>query len=313
MKRHSLAIRLVRTVLFFAIFSLTLTITGLMPMGCGGTNKTLDEAEFYLDQCNAANEPSLTSSCTPALDAATNILDSDPTNAQAALISSSASIGLARLDLLSFMSDLSTLGDSNSGAYSQFRTFISTFESTTLGGSYQIDLEALQNAKGVLNTLLDSTTVELDGAGVATDPLLKRASFQLGLLQALDAYIRPVKLATVAGESHISDIDAVTEGPRIIADYIHADNNLIQGGLSGERANDILTPLRENFCRCSLQTGGFTLSCIRDLMRCEIYASLTHAITTENDYNNDSDFDNLDCIQLLTPSGLEGCSADDTQ
>ena len=135
MKLHS-AVRLFRTIALFTAITTRAWVSGLIPMGCGGTNKTLEEATFLLDQCNATVEASLTSNRTPALNAATSVLTEDPNNAQAALISSSASVGLARLSILDFLSDLSTLGDSNSGAYSQFRTFISTFESESLGGSY---------------------------------------------------------------------------------------------------------------------------------------------------------------------------------
>ncbi len=311
MKHHGLITRLTRTLFFLAGTPIVLFITGLAPMGCGGTSKTLDEAEFALNQCDAITEATLESHCTPALEAATSVLAADPTNAQAALISSSASIGLARLDILSFLADLSDLGDANSGAYSQFRTFISTFETDSLGGTREIDIAALQDAKDVLATLLASVTVDTDTNGVAIDPLLKRASFQLGTLQALDSYIRPVKLATGA-ESNIANIDATTQGPRIIADYLNADNNLIRGGLSGDRADDILTPLRENYCRCSLQSTGFSTSCIRDLMLCQLYLTDTHLVTPENDYNDDTDTDSLDCDTLLTPTGLTACSAINT-
>ena len=310
MKLHS-AVRLFRTIALFTAIATGAFASGLMPMGCGGTNKTLEEATFLLDQCNATVEASLTSNCTPALNAATSVLTEDPNNAQAALISSSASVGLARLSILDFLSDLSTLGDSNSGAYSQFRTFISTFESESLGGSYELDIAALQDAKDVLNTLLSTVTVAVDTDGIATDPLLKRASFQLGVIQALDSYIRPVKLAS-GGESNVSNIDS-TQATRIIADYLNADNNLIRGGLSGTRADEILNPLRENYCRCSLQSTGFVASCIRDLMLCELYLTDSHLVTPENDYSGNSTINSLDCATLLSPAGLSGCADDDTQ
>lgn len=310
MKLHS-AVRLFRTITVFTTITVGALTSGIMPMGCGGTNKTLEEAVFHLDQCNATVEASLTSSCTPALNAATSVLTSDPTNTQAALISSSASVGLARLSILDFLSDLSTLGDANSGAYSQFRTFISTFEDESLGGDHELDIDALQDAKDVLDTLLDGVTVDVDSNGVATDPLLKRASFQLGVIQALDAYIRPVKIAS-GGQSNVANLTGA-EATRALQDYIDADNNLIRGGLSGTRAEDILTPLRENYCRCSLQDSGFVASCLRDLMLCQLYLSDSNLVTPENDYNGNATTNSTDCATLLSPSGLTSCSDDDTE
>ena len=90
-----------------------------------------------------------------------------------------------------------------------------------------------------------------------------------------------------------------------------------------DELNDILRPLRENHCRCSLQTplggtAGFSAACLRDLQRCELGVDdpddppAGDTLGVEQDYDSDGDTDNADCDTLLTPGGLNACADSNT-
>ena len=283
---------------------LTLSLLG----GCPSNVQSLTEAtSFLLDECNPSDGSTLTS-CSEAATKADEIIAADATSIDGAIFSSSAHLGLARVDFLQVASSLSDLANNSNGStsdddFSQFRALVTTIE--TDNGS-AIDLTELESAKTALTTLLAGATV--------TDSN-KRAFFQLGVIQIIDALIRPVKLAG-AGAASVSAID-LTEATRINTDFINADNNLVA---SGTTDSDFLSPIRDNFCRCKANgtvitdDGTLTMSvkCLQDLMTCELSSSVGLTTTLNFDYDGDSAANGLDCATLLAPATLTTCSAVDT-
>lgn len=271
-----------------------------------------EDAKFLLDRCNPTQESSLPN-CTAAVTKANELQQIDPGDLDAAMLEASAELGLARFDFLSFLSDLSELQDSGADDFGRFRGFILDYEQAlntnqSLTG-LEIVLAEMATAVDVFDGLFDDAAFDADG--VATDETTRRAFFQLGLIQALDAFIRPVKLASggVANVANITDAQAT----RIQADFINADNNILRGGGDESEIDDVLRPIRENYCRCSLQTplggqAGFNLTCLRDLMRCELY----DGNGIEQDYNDNGDVAVGDCDTLLDPPGLEACGGTNT-
>ncbi len=272
-----------------------LTVTLSLMASCGGTQADIEAARFLLDQCNATIEATLPN-CTAASVKLTAVLAADPTNQEAATLLSSAQLGLAGLD---FLSIAQTLTENTDDTYAQFRTLATDIE-TDIGR--EIDIDAFEEALPPLITALTDVTATEDNENVF---------FQLGILQAVDAFLRPVKIAG----TDAADITATTFDDIIVdlrTNFVNADNNLVDGGVTD---NDILEPVRENFCRCSLN-GGLTAACLRDLMRCELNPDLEDGdadnIGIEQDYNEDATTTDADCETLLAPAGLSTCSATDT-
>ncbi len=273
---------------------------------CGGVAGLIEQAQFALDQCNPTSETTL-ANCQEAVDRADSVQVGDPTNLDAAMVESSGYLGLARLDFLSFAADLTDLGNNAEGDFAEFRTIVSDYETDTLNTAQgltglEIELTDLQAAKDAFGDLLAGVAVGDDG--IATDDTAQRASFQLGIIQALDAFIRPVKVAG-AGAANVADIDA-TVSAVVEADFLNGDNNLVIGGTTEEEGGDLLQPLRENFCRCDLN-GGFNAACLRDLMRCQ----LSDDLVPEQDYDGGGAV-RADCTTLTSPAGLDACASSDT-
>ena len=293
---------------------LMILASGWFPLGCNGVNSLIEQARFALDRCNPTLETSLTN-CQAAVDDADEVQTTDPTNLEAASVEASGYLGLARLDFLTFAADLSDLGNNAEGDFAEFRTFVSDYE-TDLNTDQEttglaIDLDNLQAAKDSFGDLLED--VEVGDDGIAIDETARQASFQLGVIQALDAFIRPVKIAGEAA-ADVADIDD-TVTAAVLADFLDADNNLVVGGTTEEESDDLLRPVRENYCRCSLN-GGLTTNCLQDLMRCELNPDAADETGdnggVEQDYNGDGDANDADCATLLSPDGLDACGGTDT-
>lgn len=249
----------------------------------------IEQAKFALDRCNPAVAETL-ANCTTAVEKADEIQTIEPANLDAAILESSGRLGLAGFDFLQLAARLADLQNVAEEDFAEFRSLVTDVEAEN---GREIDLSELAAA---VTPLVDALT------GVTADEANERAFFQLGIIQAIDAFIRPVK---VAGEDavDVADIDA-TAAATISDDFVSADDNLVT---SGTTEDDILRPVRENFCRCSLN-GGLTAACLRDLMRCE----LSDTATPEQDYNGDAATNRTDCLTLLEPGGLSDCGGTDT-
>ena len=292
------------------LFLISLFLLGGLLNACGGVASLIESARFELDRCNPTKAATL-SHCTAALQKATQIQVTDPNNPEAALIASSANLGLAHFDLLTFAANLAELADSNIDDFERFRTFISDYEADlgidTDFTDPTIQITEFQDAIAAFDTV-SFTGLATDANGILEDKLFRRVAFQRGIMQALETFILPVKISA----GGVTNVDNITNSifTSIQDSMLNADNSLILGGTTAEESSDILRPLRENYCRCSLQTGGLTITCLKDLMRCELY----DGTNIEQDYDGNLVVDaTTDCAALLNPSGIDSCGADDTQ
>jgi hypothetical protein len=301
-----------------AVVLLSLAALGLTNCG-GGTNSQVEQAQFDLDKCNPTLETSLTN-CQAAINIANSIRTTQPTNLDAAIILSSGELGLARADFLTLTADLADLDNNteeNGGDdFLLFSQSVATYEGdlntdqNTTG--LEIDLVPLAAARSAFDGLL--TGITTDSSGFAVDKKIKQACFQAGMTQGLDLFVRLVKLSKPNAAAVLANIDAV-QTALVLSDFINGDSNLVLGGTT---KNDILEPIRQNYCRCSLQnplggTAGFSQTCIQDLMLCELY--LDPASPTDHpqqDYNRDGLLTMADCTVLKDPAQLTPAPSDPT-
>lgn len=271
-------------------FSFFFALVAALLLSCADRiDSLIEQAKFALDRCDPAVASTLPN-CTTAVEKADEIQTFDPANVDAAVLESSGRLGLAGFDFLQLAARLADLQNVAEEDFAEFRSLVTDVEAEN---GREIDLDELAAAVTPLSGAL---------TGVTADENNERAFFQLGMIQAIDAFIRPVK---VAGEDAVSVADIDDTMSAIVSDdFVSADGNLVA---SGTTEDDILRPVRENFCRCSLN-GGFTAACLRDLMRCE----LSDTAAPEQDYNGDAAADRTDCLTLVGPGGLSDCGGTDT-
>ncbi|MDO8644763.1 MAG: hypothetical protein Q7S00_07370 [bacterium] len=265
----------------------------LTAASCANDNDLLmEEARFLVDSCQPSVAATLPN-CTSAIAKVDQIQLTDPTNLDAAGLESSAYLARAGFTALGLSSNLSGLNGDSAEDFAEFLDYIDTVE---VENGSEIVLGDLRSSVTAVSGVLG-----VDGSSVTPGETNHWALYQLGMLQAVDAFIRPVKLAgTGAADVSTTTIDA-TVATTVKEDFVNADNNITA---SGTTDTDILNPVRKNYCRCSLQTpsggatAGFTAACLRDLMRC----TLSTTLPTEQDYDLDLDTDVTDCVALLTPT-----------
>jgi len=266
----------------FGVLILSATLSSLT--GCPAeTEIHLEEARAALDICNPTDSNTSTS-CQTAIDAAKLVLDADSTNVEAAILSASGHLGLAHVDFLQFVGKLTDVESNSTGAttdLTQFQSLISTVETVNSkdGRTGTISLDELKTAIDVLNTSLTGKTNDTD--------LNKRGMFQLGAMQGLDTFIRPIKRTKVNATTKVVDPSDITSDD---ADFVkkngqNSDNNLSSSGLSD---SNTLKATREAFCRCTNLPLSlpYNEKCLRDLIRCEL--STVGTEDTEQDYSGNA-------------------------
>jgi|GEM_PF-6607264 len=286
--------------------------------GCPTTAETnIEQAQFALDHCNPASSTADTA-CQQAVDDANAVLATDPTNVEAGILASSGYLGLAGVDFLQFAAKLVALQSGSTNDFKQVQTLVSDVESTN---SRTIDLVQLQSSKTVLVTAM---------AGQSSGtPLNDRGFFQLGIIQAIDGFVRPIKSISTDSSGNI-DASNITDATADILkqNYINSDSNLSTSGTTDDKT---LKATREGYCRCKLSLFGYGAACVRDLVKCELQSSTPTG--TEQDYNNDGTCGTAaspgkkasgatcgtagggtdDCAALRSPSGLVACKASNTE
>lgn len=293
--------------LFLKLFLLIITAGFLTAGACPSSEDTLlDEVKFALDQCSPTSKPeTIATFCDTAVTKGEELVAAAPADANAHLLLSSAYFGRSGLDFLSLLETFAGLIDSTAKDFVEIRDAIVGID---------VGIANLRSSITTLTAFIDEQGLTATG----NEDLFR----QLGLMMALETFVRPVQLAgTDAADVATGLSDASGEGDIIKADFVDADNYLSDTNIDSE---DLLQPIRENYCRCSLQTGGFTARCLRDLMRCEL-----NPAAADNDGDNggvEADYDgkalptnptdladDVDCITLLAPSGLSTCAGTDTK
>lgn len=271
--------------------------------GCpSSADSRIEAAQFALDRCNPADSTTATS-CQEALDNATAILTDDPGNVQAALLASSANMGLAGIDFLQFAAELVEVQSSAEADFKEFRDLVTEVEADN---ARTIDLTYLRSSVAVLETAMADKAADSD--------LNERAFFQLGAIQSIETFVLPVKLITFDPNGEVNP-DEITDdtAETLKENFLNGDDNIQAGGTTDA---DTLEGMREGHCRCELADplgANYGGACIRDLMRCEL--SDTGTEDTEQDYDGDGtlagDREN-DCDALINPPGVDTCKGQDT-
>ncbi len=279
----------------FGLFVILLAIS----LSCAtSVTGNLDSARFSLDKCSTTN----TDACLTASDKADAVLASDPGNFEAALLKSSALATAGRVDLLSIMSDMmQTEDESGIDQDTQKFRFIRSVLSDDTNITY------LREAVLALSNIVDGGYAPEDN----TVDGYRDFYFQIGFLQALEAFVRPTSLAQPAADA-IVDLNAIElitddDSDIIMADMLAADNNLVEGGISNSDVTgwELVSMTRRNYCaikNVNAANDAFTAGELRALMRCQLNPSDT--IAALDDVNGDfpgtditgcSDFDYDQC------------------
>ncbi len=286
-----------------ALFVVAVATGGACP---SSEQSLLDELKFALDRCNPVSEPaSLTTFCQTAVDKGELLIAEAPTDKNARILLSNAYFGRSGLDFLDLLQTFADLSSTAADDFEEIRDALT---------GVSVDLTKLR--------LSVTTLTDLTGLAAADNEDYFR---QLGLMRSLEAFVRPVKQsvddANAFNEAKVVEKIDADEAAIIEEDYLNADNNLADTEVDDD---DILSPIRENYCRCSLQnplggSAGFNAACLRDLMRCELNPNVgdTSTSTINNagiaqDYNRDGALDDRDCATLLDPTGLSACGGQDT-
>lgn len=287
---------------------LMIVLAGLLTAGaCPSTEQSLlDELKFALDRCSPVSDPeSVATFCQTAVEKGEELVAEAPTDVNANLLLSNAYFGRAGLDFLDLLETTTNLIDTATDDFEEIRAALT---------GLTVDTTHLRDSVKVLSDLIND-----EGLSASENEDLFR---QLGLMRALESFVRPVKLS-VNTSNTFSEANLIVniggeEANTILSDFLNADNNLGDSGVDDE---DILKPIRENYCRCSLQTplggsAGFNAVCLRDLMRCELNPDAADDTGdnggVEQDYNSDGAINDVDCITLVTPSGLSSCAGRNT-
>lgn len=241
----------------FAFFTLSLALSCGAPSKEGG----MDKARFALDSCSTDN----TGPCTTAANEALDVLTSDSTNVQAALLRSSALATTGGVDMLLLVEDLSKTTDSSQ----KFKTMHDTIIPTIT------DITALRTSIATLQSPTYTGTL------AEGDDYHRDFYFQIGILQAFEAFTLPTILAQSTPASAVNvNLITSTDKDNIQADFIDADNNLITSGItdSSIKGWDLVKAVRQNYCTLRNITGGpgFTLEVLQDMVLCQLCIGITN-------------------------------------
>ncbi len=268
--------------------------------GCpSDTSSGIERARFAIDKCDPS-DTNANSFCQTAIDEAEAILLLEPNNVEAAMLASSGYLGLAGIDFLQFAGKLIEAQNTTDADFKEFRNLVTDVESTN---NRTVDLDRLRTSITTLETAIN-------GLPTTTD-LNKRAYFQLGTVQAMETFIVPVKLITIAADNTIDPSNITDETATILEqNFINGDDNLLASGTDDA---ETLSAMREGYCRCQKSRFGYGAACIRDLMACEL--STTDTEDTEQDYDADGvvagDRED-DCESLVNPPGVADCKSKNT-
>lgn len=291
-------------------FRTGLSLAALVTMGgffTGGgcpssVTSDIEAAQFALDQCDPT-DAGTASFCQDAVDRAEAILAGDPDNVEAALLASSGHLGLSGVDFLQFTAKLVEVQNNAEGNFKEFRTLITDVEAAN---SRTIDLTELAEAISILDAGLAGEAADTD--------LNERAFFQLGAIQSIDTFTRPVKLITFEADGDVNP-DEINDdvAEQLRKNFLDTDNNLTSAGVTDE---ETLSAAREGYCLCVENSPtGYGAKCVRDLMRCEL--SDTGTEDTEQDYDGDAvtvGDRTGDCDALTeTNAAVETCKDNNTE
>ena len=260
---------------------LAIVTAGFLTAGaCPSTEQTLlDELKFALDRCNPSDTATLETFCKTAVEKGEALILADPSDENAQILLSSAYFGRSGLDFLELLETFANLIDSDVDDFLEIRNAIA---------SIGVNLGHLESSITTLTTFLAANPAI---AATGHEDLFR----QLGLMRALDAFIRPVQLAGAQAADVATQLaDGSASFSRIQNDFLNADDDLTETEIDD---SEILSPIRLNYCLCKRQAlTGFNASCLRDLMRCEL---MDTPAGIENDFDGVGGANAADCLTLV--------------
>ena len=227
-----------------------------------GVQENLDKARFALDKGNYS----------VAKTNAEAALTADATDVEAALLLASAYAGLAGIELTNVAGDImdtAGVGGDNDDFEVIRAAFASILDSD----------EKVTNLDNAIESLRpdSSASPKLSVAPASTSDQHANYSFQLGMLQTIQAFALPSLKAQPAGTTTITLADIVaTTRASTETSFLEADDNLVNANLDD---NDLVTTLRQNFCVLkginSATTAGqaFSLAELQDMIACQLDAA----------------------------------------
>ena len=218
---------------------------------CASTaDEDLEKARVALD--NAQYDTAIT--------AATAALNADTSNVDAALVLSSAYAGKGGVELTDLMINFLKVSDNKDNEFSVVHDALVASIATE---------DDLSNLRSAITTLTDTLTP----TPTATNANFKNYSYQLGILQLIEAFGLGSIKSELKGESTTTVSRLVAADCNTSqADFIAADANLDGAGFGA--TDDIRSILRENYCVLDKQAGGdgdgFSLAVLRDQVICQL-------------------------------------------
>lgn len=217
------------------------SILSFVLLNCASTvQSNLEEAKFALDQGDYNT----------AISSATQALNADPQNIEAARLLASAYFARSGLDFLDLAEAIIDLDRNDTTAYQQIAAAL---PSTADMDDVRSAIETLQSLDGVDETSLDNDIAD--------------AAFDLGLMESIEQFALGVYGAnyfTTLDPSQISSKDL----PQ--ADLITFDNHLVNSGV--DSSEGYVKDVRHTFCvlePISADTG-FTLAEYRAFVGCQL-------------------------------------------
>lgn len=244
-------------------FSL-LVVIGFSLLGavCPGTTDSLvDEIKSLLDSSNS----SAAASAATKADELLTIQDT-PANR---LLAASAYTKKSSIDLLDLVGEFSNLsGNTTTSDFKQIGCIVQLSDPTNQLADLRLALERLD--------VIEDTTLALT--------VNKEASFQLGMLQALEAFVLPTNRGAVPVSVDKSNcaaavfrvnaetLDSIseTDATNVLNDFVNSDNHLREADL--ENDSEIIEPIFENYCRLKSASGnqGFSRNELQAFVWCEL-------------------------------------------
>ena len=258
--------------------------------GCADSvDGRIESAKFSLDRCDPDDTTTHTN-CTSAITTAEEVIASNADNMEAYLLASSGYFGRAGLNLLELVETFSDLTDSETQD-----DYVVIANTATIAGDKLTDLASAE-------TTLSGSTATFTGD----------AYFQLGVIQAAEAFVLPISRAKSTGTVDVSLITA-EDRSRAEGDFVSGDDNLITAEIDAD--NELVQAVRENFCRLSTQAVGdvagqaFSLAQQRDQIGCALDDNYAPSL----DYNADGAVNRTDCSSFDPGSAaVTACKALDT-
>lgn len=249
----------------------------LTMLSCGReVDKLLEEAQFALDAQNYA----------VAITKAEEALAKEATNFNATMVRSAGYAGRAGVNLLDLTKKMTESG----------------IEDKVFNAVHDILVTAISST-GLPDLRIAVTTLSGFTGTVARQA---EYSFQLGVLQAIEAFGRPSITAQPTASGTITPAN-ITADDRVLVrdDLIAADNNLITGGIKTD--NQLITTVRKSYCAMRDRSAGdgFTREELQDRVRCELDENRANLRAANGDFLSAS-------VTLCSDFNFDACTSVDT-